>query len=181
MYTLSYSGLLQDVQQSLLERGHPYRQACLATVSLQNKPRNRTVVLREVNSDFTVSFFTDERSVKVSQIKANSNVSLLLYNPKELIQIRIEGVAKISADINRTKEKWENVAPIFRKDYTTETAPGSSLVKQEEVKYLTSKNHFCIIDIFPSTIEWMKIDAAGHKKILFSKNEDCWIKENLVP
>ena len=67
---------------NLLDKGKkdinsPFHQAYLATHS-ELYPSIRTIVLRNVNSkDKIISFHTDIRSKKISEILSNNNISIL--------------------------------------------------------------------------------------------------------
>ena len=68
--------------------------ACvLSSVSSDNCPSSRVVLLKEVNENgFT--FFTNYKSSKAKDIDANPNVALNFYWPELERQVRIAGIAK---------------------------------------------------------------------------------------
>ena len=68
--------------------------ACvLSTISSDNYPSSRVVLLKEVNEKgFT--FFTNYKSSKAKDIDANQNVALNFYWPELERQVRISGIAK---------------------------------------------------------------------------------------
>ena len=68
--------------------------ACvLSTVSAENKPSSRVVLLKSVNEKgFT--FFTNYKSNKSLDIQNNPNVSLNFYWPELERQVRITGIAE---------------------------------------------------------------------------------------
>jgi pyridoxamine 5'-phosphate oxidase len=68
--------------------------ACvLSTISSDNYPSSRVVLLKEVNENgFT--FFTNYKSSKAKDIDANPNVALNFYWPELERQVRIVGIAK---------------------------------------------------------------------------------------
>ena len=68
--------------------------ACvLSTVSLDNCPKSRVVLLKDVSKNgFT--FFTNYQSSKAKDIDANPNVALNFYWPELERQVRITGIAK---------------------------------------------------------------------------------------
>lgn len=70
----------------------------LATVSLNNCPANRMVLLKKFD-ERGFCFFTNLNSRKAQEILANSNVSLCFYWGVLSKQIRIEGVAQKVSDL----------------------------------------------------------------------------------
>ena len=72
---------------------HEANACVLSTVSSDNKPKSRVVLLKDVNSDgFT--FFTNYKSSKAKDIDNNPNVALNFYWPEIERQVRISGIAK---------------------------------------------------------------------------------------
>jgi len=72
---------------------HEANACVLSTVSSDNKPKSRVVLLKDVNSDgFT--FFTNYESSKAKDIDNNPNVALNFYWPEIERQVRISGIAK---------------------------------------------------------------------------------------
>ena len=62
-------------------------------------PALRTIVLRKVIEDQrSILFFTHSQSAKVKQLDANPACSLLVYHPKQQIQIRLMASANVHLD-----------------------------------------------------------------------------------
>src|SRR5690606_26568529 len=120
-------------------------------------------------------------SKKVTHIKENKKVSLLLFNPGKMLQLKIEGVARIRTDKESLNEIWENMSYESQKDYTTLQPPGSSLKSPEMLEYLTEGNYFCAIDIHPFKMECLILGKPVDQKVRFSKEGSEWEGEFLVP
>ena len=77
--------------------------ACvLSTVSSDNMPSSRIVLLKAVNEKgFT--FFTNYKSIKANDIENNNNVALNFYWPKFQRQVRIFGLAEKISDLDSDK------------------------------------------------------------------------------
>lgn len=170
-----------ELRKGTSKKGHPFRYFTLATVGLGSVARLRTVVLRRVSEDFKLIFYTDRRSKKINHIKENNAVSLLFYHPKQLLQLKIEGRAKIITDPEELQKYWSGVQPTSRKDYTTNSAPGSPISNPDNVEYLEDKNYFTIIEIELSKIEYLKLKRPNHLRVLFAKEDGAWEGEFLVP
>jgi pyridoxamine 5'-phosphate oxidase len=170
-----------ELQKSLVKKGHPFRYFTLATVGLDKMARLRTVVLRKITQDLKLIFYTDRRSKKITHITENSKVSLLFYHPKLMLQLKIEGKARIVSDEDVLKTYWNGIQPNSRKDYITQQAPGSTLKSPDKVEYLDEGNYFCIVEIEPFKIEYLKLKRPNHLRVRFSKDNDKWDGEFLVP
>jgi len=170
-----------ELRKGTSTKGHPFRYFTLGTVGLGHTARLRTVVLRRVSEDFKLVFYTDRRSKKIGHIKENNAVSLLFYHPKQLLQLKIEGKASIVSDPEELQTYWSGVQPASRKDYTTITAPGSPISNPDNIAYLEDKNFFTIVEIALSKIEYLKLKRPNHLRVLFTKEDDKWHGEFLVP
>jgi pyridoxine/pyridoxamine 5'-phosphate oxidase len=176
--------VFKSVQNELIngtsKKGHPFRYFTLATIE-NNIPQQRTVVLRKVNPELELLFYTDRRSNKIQHLLANSNVSALFYHPKKLLQLKMEGTAEIIDDVKIIKSLWNGIPLKSRKDYTTQDAPGSPLKNPDEIDYLTEENHFCIVRIIPKKIEYLRLKRPNHIRAVFKKESTNWNSDFLVP
>ncbi len=176
-----FEELKDDLQKGVHQKGHPFRYCTMATVGLDKMARLRTVVLRRISKDMKLTFYTDKRSKKLVHIKENNKVSLLFYHPKKLLQIKVEGLATVVTDKNQLQKYWSGVQPNSRKDYTTSSAPGSSIINPDHIEYLDDQNYFCILEIEPFKVEYLKLQRPNHLRVRFSNNGTDWKGEFLVP
>ena len=170
-----------ELNAAVTELNHPLKFCVLSSIGLDNTPQSRIVILRKVTPDFKFTFFTDERSEKVHQIKANSNVSLLFYHPINKIQIKVNGTASLVEDPDIIQKKWLRQSPVAQKNYTTTKAPGSKLNDAHEIQYLKDENYFCIVTIQAKKVEYLKLKDTSHFKVKFHKDINGWVSEFLVP
>ena len=78
----------KQLNGALNHKKHPFRYFTLASISENDTPNLRTVVLREFNANkFQLSIFTDARSKKVKELKLNQNGKFLFYDSSRLIQL----------------------------------------------------------------------------------------------
>lgn len=176
-----FDELKSELQKGVHKKGHPFRYGVLGTVGLSKMARLRIVVLREVHDNLTLTFFTDKRSKKLIHIKENNKVSMLFYHPKKLLQLKVEGLASVVIDESALSIYLNDVQPNSKKEYTSQNAPGSLVTKPESVEYLNSENHFCVVEIEPFKIEYLKLKSPNHHRIRFSKTDGNWNGEFLVP
>ncbi|MEL6916693.1 MAG: pyridoxamine 5'-phosphate oxidase family protein [Bacteroidota bacterium] len=176
-----YDELKDELQKGAYEKNHPFRYFTLGTVGLDQLARLRTVVLRQVTDDLVLTFYTDKRSKKITHMKENDKVSLLFYHPKKLFQLKIEGIATIESDKKSLRKVWNAIGPKSKMDYITTIAPGSTIKSLDAITYLEKKDFFCMVEVKPFKIEYLKLNRPKHIRVRFSQNKGQWTGEFLVP
>jgi len=171
---------LRELVNGHAKKRHPFRYFVLST-NENGMPTQRTVVLRKTLEDQSLVIYTDKRTPKVKNLQKNSDFSALFYDTKKLLQIRIEGKAELITDIAEVAKYWHTVQAASRKDYTTKLAPGTPIENPEEVAYTSAENHFCPLKLVPHTLEYLRLQRPNHLRVLFSKIENDWSGEFLVP
>ena len=150
MVTKLFQDLKEELNKGFTEKDHPFRFFTLGTVGLDKMARLRTVVLRNVAEDLTLTFYTDKRSKKIIHINENSKVSTLFYHPDKMMQLKIEGLATVIKDNHTLQNHWKNLNENSKKEYTTSLAPGSTLPDRNAIEYLSDEeNYFSIVTIQP--------------------------------
>ncbi len=176
-----FEELYSEIKKGVSEKGHPFRFITMATVGNESIAHLRTVVLRQVSKELRLTIYTDNRSQKINHIKENNQVSLLLYHPEKLLQLKIEGIAKIVSDTEKLNTYWTNIPENNRKDYITNFSPGSTINNPDQVEYIQDENYFAMIEITPTKIEYLKLRRPHHIRIEFTKTNDTWKGTFLVP
>lgn len=171
----------RELQRGPSEYDHPFRYFTLATVGPEQVARLRTVVLREVSEDLGIVLYTDKRSKKITHINGNNKVSLLFYHPIKMLQIKVEGMAKIKDDLATKNVYWSQLSESSKREYTTSRSPGSHLNHPDKLEFLSEGNHFCTVEITPYKMEYLKLGRPNHIRIRFSKTDSEWNGEFLVP
>lgn len=167
--------------------------ACvLSTVSVENKPSSRVVLLKSVNEKgFT--FFTNYKSNKSLDILNNPNVSLNFYWPELERQVRITGVSeqispKDSDEYfkNRPRESqmgaWlshQSTSISLYYDFMDSLNKLESTFKCKDIERPLDWGGYCVI---PSTIEfWQGRPSRLHDRLLYEFDENIWSKKRLAP
>ena len=176
-----FEKITQELKKGVFKKGHYFKYFTLATLGVDKFARLRLVALRNVSEDLKLTFFTDKRSKKMLHIKENNRVSLLFYDHKKLIQLRIEGSARINTDQFQIQKSWEQVGAEARKDYITKEAPGSTLKDPGSLEFLKEGDYFSIVEVDPFRIEYLRLRKNGHTKIKYFKKGNDWASEYLVP
>jgi pyridoxamine 5'-phosphate oxidase len=167
--------------------------ACvLSTISSDNYPSSRVVLLKEVTENgFT--FFTNYKSSKAKDIDANPNVALNFYWPELERQVRIAGIAK-KITINdsdtyfksRPRESqmgaWlSDQSKVIGLDYNfMETLTSlESKFKDKEVERPLHWGGYCIE---PIKVEfWQGRPSRLHDRLEYKREDGKWIYKRLAP
>ena len=176
--------LFQQIKNELItgceKKGHPYKYFTLATL-WKGKPYQRTVVLRKVQPDLQLVFYTDKRSAKVEQLKKNPSVSALFYHPTKMIQLQVEGKATVKEHPEMLRKIWKSIPAKAKKDYTTVLPPGVKTERPEELECLTEDNFFCLVEIEPTRLEYLKLGQPHHLRVEYVKSGNTWEGTFLIP
>ena len=167
--------------------------ACvLSTISSDNYPSSRVVLLKEVTENgFT--FFTNYKSSKAKDIDANPNVALNFYWPELERQVRIVGIAKkimINDSDNYFKSRpresqmgaWlSDQSKVIGLDYNFMETLNSleSKFKDKEVERPLHWGGYCIE---PIKVEfWQGRPSRLHDRLEYKTEVGKWIYKRLAP
>lgn len=155
----------------------------LATVSKNQRPSSRVVLLAEYSVEKGFVFYTDYQSQKGQEIAENPHVSLVFYWPDTYQQVRVEGVAhKTSAAMSddyfykRNKEKQLS-ATLSHQSQRQDTIDALRLRYEAEVKQLADKkivrpDTWGGYHIMPSKFEfWEGSLVRMHTRTVFEWND----------
>ena len=159
-----------DLHSAVKDAGHEYHLFTIATVN-DKVPEIRTVVLRDFNiKKYQISFHTDTRSPKYSQVKSNPAISALFYSTQKRTQLRLHGNAIICKDKNLLNTLWSNLNKDSRECYQGEVPPSGNIPKSKIINDTSSEirgfENFSRVSIEISTIEILRLHHLGHKRLL---------------
>lgn len=170
-----------ELLRSNADAKHPFRFFYLATQGAY--PEVRTVVKRDFShEDWSVLFYTDARTPKVEQIKAEDKISALFYHSKKQLQIRMKGTAELigpeSEEYGRLLEKVRQ-SPAA-KDYTSLQAPGSPMEDATTPRRGESL-HFLAIRIRPVELDILQLSREEHVRMEYTLRDGAWTGQRVVP
>ena len=165
----------------------------LSTI-IDNRPTSRVVLLKRFDKKKFI-FFTNLTSNKAQAIINNSRVNMCFYWPNLDRQIRVEGVAKITA---------KNNSDYYFNSRNRQSQIGAWSSKQSQIMeheddldkiFIDNKNKFANqaiprpdfwggIEINPVSMEfWYSGKFRLHSRVLYSKSIDSkiWIRQYLYP
>jgi pyridoxamine 5'-phosphate oxidase len=161
----------------------------LATLGRDGTPRVRTLVLRGVSaSERTLRLHTDRRASKFTELSARPEVEICGYDAKAKVQLRLRGHAAVHTE-EGADAAWAASTRNSRACYRTPLVPGSPLqdptaadpVVEAEADQEAGRQHFSVILVTLSRIEWLYLAARGHRRAFFEWVGDDWRGCWLVP
>ena len=138
----------------------------------------RSVVLRSVERDDAIVFYTDQRSHKLRVIGQNDQVSVLFYDPKIKVQVSCQGAAQVE---NLEVTDLSNYKLRSTKDYTTILSPGTSIEDPGDVSFDSDNVHFAQVRVVLSEISYLKLGSELHVRASFTKINGDWMGQYIVP
>ena len=175
-----FGAIWLKLSDALLSPTAAWRLPVLSTCS-DGGPDLRTVVLRDLDADsWSLTCYTDARSAKVRQVKANPRVSWLFYCPDERIQLRVYGVAAISTCGSEVAAAWDSIPAYSRQNYLTDEPPGKTANSRVIVGSLNGDaddfsdgiNNFAILSCALSKMVWLSVDGQRQVSAVFKRNSD---------
>ena len=127
MTEIVFSTIINDLKEAVNSKKHPFRYFTLATSDISGRPRLRTVVLRDFDTDCNLYIYTDKRSKKITHIIERAWVSALFYDPEKLCQVVVRAKAFLVEDDHSIVKAWNEIPDTSRKDYTTKLKPGEEI------------------------------------------------------
>ena len=194
----AYYDNLEEIQKKLwsmlddaiINRSSPFRIPVFICANL-NDMDGRIVVLRKSDKNNNIlQFHTDLRSPKINILKKNKNASLVFYDKKEKIQLRVKVFCEINNKNSVAQESWKKTQHISRRCYLTDSAPGSisenptsgMISKLEDFDYTMEQSekgyeNFTVIKCNIKSIEWLYLAAKGHRRAIFDfeNNKNNWL------
>lgn len=164
----------------------------LSTVSIENKPSSRVVLLKGYDNKGFV-FFTNYESKKGQDIQNNPFVSLLFFWPELERQIRIDGIAEkistkdsmsyfFSRPVNSQLGAWASTQSAIIQGRTILEKKWSELKDQFSGKEIPFPSFWGGYRVVPHTIEfWQGRKSRLHDRIQFVKNSTDWTIHRLSP
>jgi general stress protein 26 len=149
-------------------------------------PANRMVVMRSFEPDWTIRFYTDYRSDKITQLKEYPGASLLFWSPSNRIQMRLMAQCWIHHQNQIASNEWGKISGDSVKAYTSVLSPGTMIDHPDESfnwpEKPTSEN-FAVVDCNPSVLKVLQIDGSEHLSLQFkrSSKNTPWRGSWIVP
>ncbi|MDA0379872.1 MAG: pyridoxamine 5'-phosphate oxidase family protein [Bacteroidetes bacterium] len=129
-----------------------------------NEPDLRMVVLRRVDTERNLLFYTDSRSPKIEQFKANTKASVLLFDPTSMMQLRIYGEVSVDTQSEECLKAIDDLSEHSRINYTTLEAPGA-ISSSKGIPYDVQKVHFGLLKFHSTKFDLLHLRREGALRI----------------
>ncbi|CAE6846157.1 pyridoxamine 5'-phosphate oxidase family protein [Paraburkholderia sp. SEWSISQ10-3 4] len=169
----------------------PFTVLQAATVGVDGAPAVRNVVLRRASrEDRSVTFHTDVRSQKVTELRKDARISIVGSDFESGIQIRLQGIARIIEDPEKTKPAWNLSRPRTLIVYSTPHIPGTPVASPEDAYAKTDAGvdgesvgfeNFCLIDVRISKIDYLNLYSTGHVRASLEHDGERWCGKWVAP
>jgi pyridoxamine 5'-phosphate oxidase len=157
------------------DRRHAFHHPAVATIGLDGRLRNRTVILRAADRTAgTIRFHTDARSSKCDQLAANPSICCCFYDETARVQVLVTGRATLHRADSIAAAAWEKSQPMSRVCYSTAPGPGAVIADQhafslpsDDTSVSAGYENFVAVVIAVEQIEWLFLKQAAQYRALF--------------
>lgn len=170
------------------DRHAPAHLLGVATTDAQGLPELRTVVLRRCSPQARqLVFHTDRRSAKWQQLQQRPQLALLVYDPQHKIQLRLRGSARLEHEGAAIDSLWASMAAMSQQCYGVGQPPGTPAPDPHTAlaggcgPAAPGRAHFGLVEVEVTSLEWLYLAAAGHRRARFDWQGQGWEKTWLVP
>ncbi|MCS6891195.1 MAG: pyridoxamine 5'-phosphate oxidase family protein [Rhodovarius sp.] len=161
--------------RGVADRHSPFHTPTLATIGRDGAPRARTLVLRGFDpAARQLRLHSDARSAKLAEALADPRAALHVYDPRAQVQLRLEGRLSIHREDALADAAWAASRPSSRMCYAIEAAPGTPVASPPPAPRDpdAGRPHFAVLMLRFHRLEWLWLDAAGHRRALFTFDPD---------
>jgi len=141
----------------------------------------RTVVLRHVEPERRIlSFHTDSRSPKVTEILRHERVQWVFYHPKAKVQLRVSTMAKVHESDVHSDEAWHLLSPWTRRGYQILQTPGtpSPIATSGLAKWTANQSpdipntrsgreNFALVECRIDLLDWLHLGVGRNTRAQF--------------
>lgn len=178
-----FRSVCSELARGVLDKRHPFRYMIMSTVGTEEIAA-RYVVLRKVDEDLNLYFYTDLRTEKIRQLQKNDSCTLLGYHPNKKAQLRINGRASIHCQDALAREHWKNVQGRAQKAYNPVIAPGKPInhpIEAHAWPEVMTDQYFTVIVVSPFSMEILQLDKLEHTRARFDHDGSRWNYQWIAP
>lgn len=172
----TYARVWKMLSRGVADRRSPARHPILATRGLSHGAEARVVVLRAAaRADARIEFHTDSRSGKIAELAADPRCSLLIWDAKAHLQMRLRGKAAV---ITADKEAWQHVPEAAQRVYGGTPAPATPIASPQRHQPGTGDiQFFARVQVTLFAIETLHLGTDQHRRAVFAtpKGEGRWL------
>lgn len=177
--------LWDELARAVRTRGHPWRQAVLATTCAVRGAQARTVVLREVDPEAReLLVYTDTRSPKVAQLDQDPRAQIVCWSPALGWQLRLGCEIACESEGLEVSSRWAMLRHTrAAQDYLSPLAPGSPRAAEPAPGPAPAavRGAFAVLRARVLEMDWLALDPDGHRRAVFDFRDAVPVARWLVP
>jgi len=147
-------------------------------------PGGRVVVLRQFNQRAREAvIYTDVRTGKVADIRADDRAALIFHQEWPNLQIRAGGIASLHHGDDIAAKHWERARRGRTRDYESLAAPGAPISSPEAAEYDEGQGaeNFAVIRVTISELDVLLLGREAHRRARFTWTGARWGGRWVVP
>ncbi|MEO0451098.1 MAG: pyridoxamine 5'-phosphate oxidase family protein [Pseudomonadota bacterium] len=174
---------IAQLVRAAADRKSTFKWPVLVTGSHASGPSGRVVVLRRFNAEKNQAvIYTDRRTSKVQELADNPRAELVFFDPKNLIQIRLRGNARVYLGGPEKDDAFDKLPARGQSDYSTLIAPGTQTPDpQPERDTSVSREQFAIIEIDALEYDILSLEREGHRRVQVIASDQSFHASWVVP
>ncbi len=165
--------------QGVVDADHPARQPTFATVSPDNWPEARTVVLRGSDSEAaTIWVHTDLHSDKIRSLQTTPRAALHIWDADQALQIRLQAEVEIESGPT-LRPIWDNIPDHSKQSYGVTPPPGTPIDTGLDYVKDPNPDTFAMLHCQITHIDAVHL-GEQHRRASFSRHRQ-WAGQWLSP
>lgn len=176
------NSLLKKCQQGLFgalaDSQHAWRLFTVANVDAEGLPQSRYVVLRDWLPDSCeLTFFTDQRSSKISDIALKPSISLSFFDPTAHLQLVVQGEVTLHNQDSIAEKYWQASHWRSLKCYQMKESPGEILpvpfmLKPEDLSEEDAYQFFTVATCRNLSWDVLLLKPEGNQRAIFGFDKE---------
>lgn len=149
-----------------LDRKSPFRWPVLASVGAHGGASARSLVLRAFDrSSRSFELWTDLRSAKVGELRADPRCELHFFDAGAMVQMRAACAAKLVTQGAAWEASFERASQAGLSDYSSALAPGTAIdAPQADCDTSIAREHFLRLDLKLEVLDALHLSRKGHRR-----------------
>ncbi len=173
----------KELGRASLDRHHEWRTPVLASADADGLPDARTVVLRLVDAQAgQLTFYTDSRSPKVTQLQAQASAMLVFWSARLSWQLRLRVACSVITSGPEVDALWQGVKQSAAAgDYLSPRPPGAVLPPSSgtadaaEANVPAPTHSFAVLRAQVLQMDWLELSRDGHRRAKLSASTWEWL------
>jgi hypothetical protein len=170
----------------------PMRTVVLASVNDRGAPDARLMILRGADRQSgRLWFYTDVRSAKLEQLRAQPTVTVVAWDPTPCVQLRFNGTATVRTTGENTDDHWRQASMGLLVLLSSPDEPGRPLTRPDPrlvgMKHSldagdlkTARDRFAVIEVAIFSAEWLQISGNEQRRAIMH-GANGWAVQPLAP